>query len=51
MKTFESCCKAFHALEAAIVAHRNSELGVEIQEKTMLGKIKQNDKIIQNFIG
>ncbi|WP_449100346.1 hypothetical protein [Pseudomonas veronii] len=39
MKTFESCCKAFHAVEAAIVAHRNSELGVEIQEKTMLGKL------------
>ncbi|MCC9289609.1 hypothetical protein [Pseudomonas aeruginosa] len=39
MKSFESCCQAFHAVDAAIVAHRNSELGVEIQEKSMLGKL------------
>ncbi|WP_137887476.1 hypothetical protein [Pseudomonas sp. 2FE] len=39
MKTFESCSKAFHAAEAAIVAHRCSELGIEVQGKTMLKKL------------
>ena len=33
MKTFESCCKAYHALEAEIAALRNSEVSAPTIEQ------------------
>jgi hypothetical protein len=39
MKTFDSCCKAYHAINADAVAHFGSELGVEIRNKVMLADL------------
>lgn len=39
MKSFDASCKDFHNVVAEIAAHSSSELGVEIQGKTMLHKL------------
>ncbi|QCT95438.1 hypothetical protein FEV13_00370 (plasmid) [Stutzerimonas degradans] len=39
MKTFDSCCKAYHAILEEACAHFSSELGVEIRDKVMLAEV------------
>lgn len=39
METFETCCKAFHAIKAQALEHFSSEFGIEVRDKVMLAEV------------